>query len=162
MGQFLCRCGLIFSSDTFNFSSELLGCLLADSRCKHIKRLTILITNISGSESVTEEVESSIWVIPIESVAFTKNNPCLVSVNFEPTLGHSVLKSAQYKLRLLLTDAVNDSIICIPYSGIIGKGYTHPSIKSIVKKQICQHRANDSALRRSRVSFNYTAIGHAD
>jgi hypothetical protein len=72
-------------------------------------------------------------------------------MQLQVALFHPNFQSCLERLRFLQTPTVADHIIRVSLERSTRISPAHPFIEPVMQKQICQQRANDSALRRAFV-----------
>lgn len=116
-----------------------------------------LLAHKSRPESVAEKVElvdrmsaSPTFIPAIEPFG-------LVRMKRQPTISKTRVQSVPKRHRLVLGPTMTDRVVSITLKRNVREIPTHPHVKRVVKKEVCQERADYPALWRSSFSGRRTS-----
>jgi hypothetical protein len=84
----------------------------------------------------------------------------LVRMKRQPTVSKTRVQSVLKRHRLILAPTMTDRVVSIPFKRNVREIPTHPHVKRVVKKQVCQEGADHPALWRSSFSGDEISVRH--
>ncbi len=145
-------------SPTPNRLSHGLTGLVTHCRREVDEMLVVSILGPSRPKRVSQKIELRFRMFAPSVIILAVNDARLIRVEFETTLPHPSFQMVKNAFGLFFCSGLDYSIICVSGPWVPRKSPLHPLVERVMKKKICQNRADNASLRSSCPPFDDRSI----